>query len=34
MTLGTLAASIFGNVLTGRGVIRADEDTISGGKNT
>ena len=31
--LGTLAASIFGNVLTGRGVIRADEDTIRGGKN-
>ena len=28
MLLGTLAVSILGNVLTGIGVIRADEGTI------
>ena len=33
MLLGTLAASILGNVLAGQGVIRADEGTIRAGKN-
>ena len=31
MLLGTLAASILGNTLTGRGEIRASEDTIKTG---
>ena len=33
MLLGTLAASILGNTLTGRGAIRASEDTIRTGGN-
>ena len=28
MLLGTLGASLFGNLLTSKGTIRADEDTI------
>ena len=31
--LGTLAASILGNALTGKGVIRADEGIITAGQN-
>ena len=31
--LGTLAASILGNTLTGRGIIRSGEGTIREGKN-
>ena len=31
--LGTLAASVLGNMLTGRGVIKAGERTIRAGKN-
>ena len=33
MLLGILAASILGNVLKGKGVIRADEGTIIPGEN-
>ena len=33
MLLGTLAASMLGSVLTGRGVIRAGEETIRAGEN-
>ena len=33
MLLGTLAASILGNALTRRGVIRAGEETIRAGKH-
>ena len=33
MLLETLAASILGNSLTGKGVIRADETVIKAGKN-
>ena len=33
MLLGTLAASILGNSLTGKGVIRAGEGTIRAGEN-
>ena len=33
MLLGTLAASILGNALTQRGVIRAGEETIRAGKH-
>ena len=33
MLLGTLAASILGNALAGRGVIRAGEGTIRAGEN-
>ena len=32
MLLGTLAASILGNALTGKGVIRAGEGTIKSGE--
>ena len=28
MLLGTLGASLSGNLLTGKGTIRADEDTV------
>ena len=33
MLLGTLAASMLGSALTGRGVIRAGEGTIKAGRN-
>ena len=33
MLLGTLAASILGNALAGRGVIRAGEGAIRAGEN-
>ena len=33
MLFGTLAASILGNALTGRGVIRAGEETIKAGQD-
>ena len=33
MLLGTLAASILGNALAGKGVIRADEGVIRAGQN-
>ena len=33
MLLGTLGASLLGNLLTGRGVIRAGEGTIRAGEN-
>ena len=33
MLLGTLAASLLGSALTGRGVIRASEGTITAGEN-
>ena len=33
MLLGTLAASILGTALTGRGVIRAGEETIKAGQD-
>ena len=33
MSLGTLAASILGSALTGRGVIRVGEGTIRVGEN-
>ena len=33
MLLGTLAASILGNALTGKGVTRAGERLISAGKH-
>ena len=33
MLLGTLAASILGTALTGRGVIRTGEDTIKAGQD-
>ena len=33
MLLGTLAGSILGNALAGRGVIRAGESTIRAGEN-
>ena len=33
MLLGTLATSMLGSTLTGRGVIRAGERTIRAGKN-
>ena len=32
MLLGTLAASISGNALTGKGAIRAGKETIRGGQ--
>ena len=31
--LGTLGASLLGNLLTGKGVMRAGEDTIRAGQN-
>ena len=34
MLLGTLGASLLGNLLTGNGTIRAGEDTIRTGKGT
>ena len=34
MLFGKLAASILGNALTGRGVIRAGEGTIRAGEGT
>ena len=34
MLLGTLAASVLGSALTGRGVIRTGEGTIKAGKGT
>ena len=33
MLLGTLAASILGNALSGRGVIRTGEETITAAQN-
>ena len=33
MSLGTLSASLLGNLLTGKGTIRADEGTIRAGEN-
>ena len=33
MLLGTLGASLLGNLLTGKGVIRADKDIISAGQD-
>ena len=33
MLLGTLGASLFGNLLTGKGTIRADEGTIRADEN-
>ena len=33
MLLGTLASSLLGSALTGRGVIRAGEGTIRAGEN-
>ena len=33
MLLGTLGASLLGNLLTGKGKIRAGEDTIKGGQD-
>ena len=33
MLLGTLAASMLGSALTGRGIIRADEGTIRAGES-
>ena len=33
MLFGTLAAIVLGNVLTGKGVIRADEGTIRAGQD-
>ena len=33
MLLGTLAATLLGSALTGRGVIRTGEDTIRAGEN-
>ena len=33
MLLGTLAASLLGSALTGRGIIRGGEGTIRAGKN-
>ena len=34
MLLGTLGASLSGNLLTGKGVMRAAEDTIRAGEGT
>ena len=34
MLLGTFGASLFGNMLAGKGVIRAGEGTIRGGERT
>ena len=34
MLLGTLGASLLGNILTGKGVIRADDGTIEAGEGT
>ena len=33
MSLSTLGASILGNLLTGKGTVRAGEDTIKTGQN-
>ena len=33
MLLGTLGATLFGNLLTGKGTIRAGKETIREGKN-
>ena len=33
MLLGTLSASLLGNLLTGKGKIRAGEGTIKGGQD-
>ena len=33
MFLGTLGASLLGNLLTGNGIIRADKKTIRAGEN-
>ena len=33
MLLGTLAASMLGNALTGRGITRADEGTVRAGES-
>ena len=33
MLLGTLGASLLGNLLTGKGTIRRGEDTIRAGKD-
>ena len=33
MLLGTLVASLLGNLLTGKGIIRAGEGTIRAGEN-
>ena len=33
MLLGTLGASLYGNLLTGKGTIRADEGTIRAGQD-
>ena len=33
MLLGTLGASLLGNLLTGKGTIRAGEGTIKGGQD-
>ena len=33
MFLGTLGASLFGNLLTGKGSIRADEGTVRAGQD-
>ena len=33
MLLGTLGASLIGNLLTGKGKIRSGEGTIRGGQN-
>ena len=33
MSSGTLAASALGNMLTGKGVIRAGEETITAGQD-
>ena len=33
MLLGTLGASLLGNLLTGKGIIRAGEGTIRAGEN-
>ena len=33
MLLRTLGASLFGNLLTGKGTIRADEGTVRVGQN-
>ena len=34
MLLGTLSASLFGNLLTGKGAIKAGEGTIRAGEGT
>ena len=33
MLLGTLGASLLGNLLTGKGTIRAGEDTVRAGQD-